>query len=194
MIIWIATGNKGKAEEFTLLLKEHQLYFLKDIHGYQEPKETGSSFEENARIKAQALQKQKPQEWVLGEDSGLVVPALGNAPGIYSARYAGPDATDKDNLNLLLRNMRPFTDNNRSAAFVSHIFVFSQTGKEYSVQGRVEGHITYKSVGDRGFGYDPIFIPNGEKQSFAQLGVEYKNQASHRFHAVQALLSKIEKK
>ena len=191
MTIWIATGNDGKADEFTLLLKGYQLFFLRDIPGYQVPEETGSSFEENARIKAQALRKQKPKDWVLGEDSGLEVPALYNAPGIYSARYAGSHATDERNLNLLLENMKAFIDEERSASFVSHIVAFSPKGKEYSVQGRVKGYIAHKPIGDKGFGYDPVFIPKGESESLAQLGVEYKNQASHRFHAVQALLSKI---
>lgn len=188
MTIWIATGNRGKAAEFILLLKEYQLYFLSDMLGYQAPAETGSSFEENARIKAQALRQKKPQEWVLGEDSGLEVPALDNAPGIYSARYAGLNATDKDNLNLLLRNMKPFVDEKRSASFVSHIVAFSPTGKEYSAQGKVEGYIAHKPMGDKGFGYDPVFIPKGETRSFAQLGMEYKNYSSHRFHAIQLFL------
>lgn len=187
----MATGNKGKVDEFTSLLKRHQLFFLRDIPGYQIPEETGSSFEENARIKAQTLQKQKPKDWVLGEDSGLEVPALHNAPGIYSARYAGSHATDENNLNLLLKNMKAFIDEKRSASFVCHIVAFSPKGKEYSVQGRLKGYITHKPIGDKGFGYDPIFIPKGELKSLAQLGVEYKNQVSHRFHAVQALLSKI---
>ncbi len=194
MTIWIATGNKGKAAEFNLLLKGHQLYFLKDIPGYQAPEETGSSFEENARIKAQALKKQKPQEWVLGEDSGLAVPALGNAPGIYSARYAGPDAKEEKNLILLLENMKSFEDEERVAFFISHIVVFSPLGEEYSVQGKTEGSIACKPKGDKGFGYDPVFIPRGETKSFAQLGVKYKNQFSHRFRAVQLFLSEIKKK
>ena len=191
MIIWIATENKGKAEEFNLLLPEHQLYFLKDISSYRTPEETGSSFEENARIKAQALKKQKPQEWVLGEDSGLEVPALCNAPGIYSARYAGPNATNEENCNLLLKNIKTLTDEKRSSSFVCHIVAFSPMGKEFSVKGRIDGYIAREPIGNKGFGYDPIFIPKGEVQSLAQLGVEYKNKSSHRFHAVQLFLSKI---
>ncbi len=192
--IWIATGNKGKAKEFKFLLKDHQLYFLKDLPDYQGPEETGSSFEENARIKAQALQKRKPKEWVLGEDSGLEVPALNNAPGIYSARYAGLGATDTDNLNLLLKNMKHLTGERRSAAFISHIVALSPEGKNHSIQGKVEGHIIYEPIGSEGFGYDPIFIPKGETKSFAQLGVEYKNNYSHRAKAVQMFLQQIKYK
>ena len=191
MTLWIATGNKGKAEEFKTLLKNYQIYFLKDIADYQVPEEIGFSFEENARIKAQALRKQKPREWILGEDSGLEVPALNNAPGIYSARYAGPGATDTDNLNLLLKNMKHLKGEKRSAAFISHIFALSPEGKNYSVQGKVEGHITYESIGTKGFGYDPVFIPKGETKSFAQLGTEYKNNHSHRAKAVQMLLQQM---
>ena len=197
MILWIATGNENKAREFTLLLKEHQLYFLKDLPEYQGPKqspgpeEIGSSFEENARIKMLALQKQKQGEWIMGEDSGLEVSSLNNAPGIYSARYAGPGATDKDNLNLLLENMKSFPNEKRSAAFISHIIVLSPQGKEYSVQGRVEGRITHKPMGDGGFGYDPVFIPEGETRSFAELGMEYKNYFSHRSQAVHLFLDQL---
>ena len=188
MTVWIATGNKGKAAEFLLLLKKYRLYFPKDLPGYQQPEETGSTFEENARIKARALFTQlKKKEWVLGEDSGLAVPALGKAPGIYSARYAGPKATDKDNRDLLLRNMESLLEEKRSACFLSHIVGISPDGKEYSVQGIVKGSISHKPMGEEGFGYDPVFIPNGEKKSFAQLGVDYKNRFSHRFYAIQKI-------
>ena len=187
MTLWIATGNKGKAEEFQLLLKEWELYFLKDLPGYVGPEETGASFEENARIKACSLKKLKVKEWILGEDSGLEVPALDNAPGVYSARYAGPSASDKDNLNLLLKNMKALLDEKRSACFVSHIVMFSPDGKEYSFEGRVEGNIARTPMGSAGFGYDPVFIPKGETLSFAQLGVEYKNHFSHRFQAIEKM-------
>ena len=138
--------------------------------------------------KLKHCKNKKPKEWVLGEDSGLEVPALNNAPGIYSARYAGPQATDRDNLNLLLQNMKSFTDEKRSAAFISHIIALSPEGKEYSVQSKVEGHITHKPIGTDGFGYDPVFIPKEKSKSFAQLGVEYKNNHSHRSKAVQMFL------
>ena len=194
MTLWIATGNKGKAEEFKLLLKEHQLYFLKDLISLNQkpfsmPEEIGSSFKENAQIKAYALKTLKPKEWVIGEDSGLEVPALGNAPGVYSARYAEPAATDQDNLDLLLKNMESLPDEKRSACFVSHIVVLSPEGKEYSFKGRVEGRIAREPIGNAGFGYDPVFIPKGETRSFAQLGVEYKNHSSHRFRAIQKIKS-----
>ena len=191
MTIWVATGNKGKAKEFKLLLPKHHLYFLKDIEGHKAPEETGSSFKENARIKAQALKTHKPKEWVIGEDSGLVVPALNNEPGIYSARYAGPHATDKENLDLLLHNMKYLKDEKRYAVFISHIFAFSPTGKEYSIEGKIEGYISHTPQGDKGFGYDPVFMPKNENQSMAQLGLDYKNNYSHRAQAIQLFLKKI---
>ena len=192
MTIWIATGNTGKVKEFKLLLPDHQLYFLKDIKSYKAPEETGSSFEENACIKAQALKIHKPKEWIIGEDSGLVVPALNSAPGIYSARYAGPHATDKENLDLLLKNMKSLKKEKRYAFFISHIFALSPAGKEYSIEGKIEGYISHKLLkGPEGFGYDPVFIPKKENQSMAQLGLEYKNLYSHRAQAIQLFLKKI---
>ena len=191
MTIWIATGNTGKAEEFKILLSKHQLYFLKDIKSYKAPEETGSSFKENAQIKTQALKIHKPEEWVIGEDSGLVVPALNKAPGIYSARYAGPHATDKENLDLLLNNMKFLKDEERYAVFISYIFAFSPTGKEYSIEGKIEGYISHTPQGNKGFGYDPVFIPKNENQSMAQLGLDYKNKYSHRAQAIQLFLKKV---
>ena len=193
MTLWIATGNRGKIEEFKFLLKEHQLYFLKNLalSSFSMPEETGFSFKENARIKAQALKKLKPIEWIIGEDSGLEVPALDNAPGIYSARYAGLRASDKDNRDLLLKNMELLSAEKRSARFISHIIVLSPKGKEYSFEGKVEGHISRTPVGIAGFGYDPVFIPKGDTRSFAQLGMEYKNRFSHRFHAIQKMKTQI---
>jgi len=188
MILWVATGNKGKAKEFLYLLKEHQIYFLKDLPDYKSSKETGFSFEENARIKAKDLKKIKPKQWVLGEDSGLEVPALNNAPGVFSARYAGPKATDMDNLNLLLSNMKGLSDHKRVANFISCIIALSPEGKEYFFQGKIEGYITTAPIGTEGFGYDPVFIPRNYKKSLAELGIKYKNRFSHRAQAVNGFL------
>ncbi len=214
--LWIATSNTSKVKEFKLLMKGNnfskyfsshiknpdikflkkisatnfQLYALKDIQNYKVPKETGSSFKENARIKAFALKNLKPKEWILGEDSGLEVPALDNFPGIYSARYAGTKATDEDNLHLLLKNMKHLSDRSRTAFFVSHIVALSPNGKEYSAEGLVKGSISFTPTGKAGFGYDPIFIPKGETKSFAELGMKYKNRFSHRFKALMMTMLK----
>lgn len=171
------------------------MHFLKDIPNYTNTKETGSSFVENARLKAQDLKKHKPKYWVLGEDSGLEVPALNKAPGIYSARYAGSKATDLNNMNLLLKNMEPFTQKKqREAYFISHIVALSPTGHEFCAKGIIHGHISYKATGENGFGYDPIFVPKGETLSFAELGVEYKNKSSHRFYAIKNIMPYLKNK
>ena len=229
MIFWIATGNKGKRKEFLTLLSPYPCYFLKDLPQYKAPAETGSSFQENAHIKALALKEYLNQREttrvpadtaVVGEDSGLEVLALGrhlwadqqlypkirptdrgdnprprrhggSAPGIYSARYAGRQATDRENVDLLLKNMKAIPEGQRQAVFVSHIVALSFGGREYSVEGRLEGVITRSFRGDEGFGYDPVFIPKGENQTLAELGVTYKNRFSHRAKAVQKLLTTI---
>ena len=203
MAVWIATGNKGKAKEFNLLFSAFEkCYFLSDLPNYKAPEETGSSFEENARIKALALSRyldklakesdrrekisQIESSLRMGEDSGLEVLALDSAPGIYSARYAGPLATDQENVDLLLHNMKNVSD--REACFVSYIVALSVTGQEYSVEGRLKGSISFEPRGREGFGYDPVFIPKGYSKTMAELGMEYKNRYSHRAEAVQKLL------
>ncbi len=243
-VFWVATGNAGKAREFARLLRPGLCYFLSDLKGYNAPEETGSSFEENARLKAYALKQYlqktiwpakdqnpvlppalgafdqptpikdqnpvlqpplgafdqptsikdqnpvlQPALGVLGEDSGLEVLALDGAPGIYSARYAGEQATDQDNLELLLKNMQGLPQSRRQACFVSHIVCLTPEGKEYSVEGRLPGRIALASQGHEGFGYDPIFVPEGAEGTMAQLGMTYKNLFSHRAKAVHRLLS-----
>ena len=218
-IFWIATGNSGKARELSLLLSPRMCYFLSDLKNYKAPEEKGTSFEENARLKAYALKqylkKHMKDIWpdlksharsqdqrakpcltppplqVLGEDSGLEVSALGKAPGIYSARYAGPQATDKENIYLLLKNMQGLPPNKRQACFVSHIVVLTTEGKEYSVEGRLIGHIALAPQGHKGFGYDPLFVPKGANGTMAQWDVTKKNRFSHRAQAVHRLLSSI---
>ena len=223
-VFWVATGNSGKAREFARLLRPGLCYFLSDLKEYKAPEETGSSFEENARLKAYALKQYlqktiwpakdqnpvlqpalrafdqptpikdqnpvlQPPLGVLGEDSGLEVLALDGAPGIYSARYAGEQATDQDNLELLLKNMQGLPQSRRQACFVSHIVCLTPEGKEYSVEGRLPGRIALASQGHEGFGYDPIFVPEGAEGTMAQLGMAYKNRFSHRAKAVHRLLS-----
>ncbi len=190
MTLWIATSNQGKIKEFQTLLPEFALLFPTNLKDYQAPEETGTSFKENAKLKAWSLKKLKSKEWIIAEDSGLEVLALNKAPGHCSARYAGPKATDQENLDLLMKNLTPFSFEQRLARFVSHIIALSPTGKEFSCQGTVEGHIAEEAKGNEGFGYDPVFIPLGQTKSFAELNMEYKNSCSHRFKAVQQLKKK----
>ena len=206
MVLWIATGNKGKVREFQSLLPSFALRFLSDIEKYSPPKETGTSYEKNARIKAQSLkyffERQKPSVlnmscWILGEDSGLTVPAIGNMPGIYSARYSGPSASDSDNIRRLMRELKDVPELQREAYFTSHIVAISPDGEEFSCEGVVHGRIANSYEEEESghhwpgdwprFGYDPIFIPKGETRNFFELGLSYKNQCSHRALAVQKL-------
>ncbi len=177
---------------------------------YLSPKETGQTFKENALIKAQCFYqflKSQPMDcqnlWVIGEDSGLEVKALDGKPGIYSARYKKPQASDADNLNHLLHEMKAIAEDKRHARFICHIVAFSKT-QTLSCQGVVKGYIMtegkYQQLEKKRslipllwptnwprFGYDPVFVPEGEKKSFFDLGVHYKNRHSHRFQAVKKL-------
>ena len=209
-MLWIATGNKGKVREFRLLLQLFTLRFLSDVPGYLSPQETGVSYKENARIKALGLknflENQNPALldsmcWVLGEDSGLTVPAIGNMPGIYSARYSGPSASDSDNIRRLMYELKDVHESQRQAYFTSYIIAISPDGEEFSCEGVINGRIanSYEEEESKHFsghhwpgdwprfGYDPVFIPKGEQLNFFQLGMTYKNQCSHRFLAVQKL-------
>lgn len=212
MELWIATTNKGKVREFNLLLQSFTLRFLKEVPAYQAPEETGSSFQENARIKARSFKYFLDQQryllankkyLVIGEDSGLNVPALAMRPGIYSARYSGKGATDESNVRKLMQEMSRLPKVKRGAYLTSHIVAISWRGKEFSCEGVLEGHIvdTYNETNSTmskqesntwpenwpRFGYDPVFIPAGKKKSFFELGLQFKNSCSHRYLAVQKL-------
>lgn len=198
MQIWVATGNQGKLNEFKMLLNRLVAQGL-DVHAQSElpvfspPPENGDSFLANARIKSRALRSVKSDSWVLGEDSGLLVAGLGGLPGIHSARYAGPKASDAENNAKLLKMMtiRPMA--NRSATFISTIVAYSPSGEEFVFEGRLEGEIAKAQKGTAGFGYDTVFIPQGESKTLAELGLAFKNKVSHRAHAVAQLLEILEK-
>jgi XTP/dITP diphosphohydrolase len=194
MELWIATGNKGKVTEYKLGLKELadlKIFTQADIPSFTPRPEDGKTFLENAQIKARTLKAVKPGVWVLGEDSGLEVEGLNHLPGIHSARYAGPKASDSENIAKLLKMMtiRPIA--NRNAQFVCSTVVFTPDGAEWHFEGVMKGTISSKPVGQMGFGYDPVFIPEGQTQTLAELGPGYKNQHSHRAHALKAFLEKL---
>lgn len=202
MEVWIATGNKGKLNEFKLLLSEleaplKELNDKLEIHSQGElsyfaaPDENGKTFEENARIKARALKSVKPNTWVIADDSGLEVEGLGGIPGIHSARYAGPKASDGENMAKLLKMMTIRPMNNRNARFTCCLVVYSPTGEEFVLNGSLEGVIAKAPKGTMGFGYDPVFVPNGETLTLAELTPGYKNKNSHRAKATQQLNAKI---
>jgi len=183
--LWLASGNAHKLSEISGLLGI-RLRSLKELSDPPALEETGTTFEENALIKARGLRDATGQ-WALADDSGLCVDALGGAPGVYSARFAGPQADDAANNLKLLRELEKGED--RSAAFVCVLALCGPGGEEWVVRGTCRGSIARQPSGDRGFGYDPLFHPEGYTGSFAELGEEVKQRESHRARALQELLS-----
>lgn len=195
MELWIATGNKGKLAEYKLLLRELpdlKVFSQADIASFTPRPEDGKTFEDNARIKAKTLRAVKNNVWVLGEDSGLVVEGLGGLPGIHSARYAGPKASDSENVAKLLKMMTLKPMQNRNAKFVASVVIYTPTGEEWVFTGEMKGVIASKPAGLHGFGYDPVFVPEGQSQTLAELGSGYKSQHSHRSHALKAFLERLQ--
>jgi len=191
-VLWIATRNRGKTREFSQLLRG--ICRVRDLHGlpgFPEIRETGKTFSANARIKAQALSRILRDRPILADDSGLVVPALGGRPGVYSARFSGPKATDQTNRTKLLRLLKVKAGARRRAYFEACL-VISQNGAVLgSVSGRVWGRITTQEMGKGGFGYDPIFQPQGFSKTFGELPSTTKHRISHRARAVAKLKRRI---
>jgi XTP/dITP diphosphohydrolase len=199
MNIWIATGNQGKLNEFKMLFNRLVMEHGLDVHSQKElpvftpPPENGDSFVANARIKARALKAVKPGEWVMADDSGLIVDGLGGLPGIHSARYAGPHASDLENTAKLLKMIAIRHVANRKARFQCVIVAYDPSGTEHVFEGVFEGEIATKQRGTGGFGYDPVFIPEGHTQTLAELDSALKNKISHRAKAVNGLMELMEK-
>lgn len=189
----VATRNRHKTREIQHILGPE--FMVRDLGAHPEVseiRESGTSFEENAKLKALAASKQLPA-LVIADDSGLEVDALGGAPGIYSARYAGANATEKDKIDKLLRELARVraTEDGRRARFRC-IVVLARNGNLLGTfEGIVEGSIADEARGDSGFGYDPIFIPEGLKQTFGELPTEVKNTISHRAKAIRALADRL---
>ncbi len=175
--IYLASTNSHKAREMGEFLEGVAEVLIHPE--YKAPHEDGDSFRENAIIKAKALSRLIPKELVLGEDSGLVVPFLGGAPGVKSHRFS-TRGTDLSNIEKLLSALKPASGQERKAYFVSY-GVLMRGGKIlWEGEGRVEGEITHKPMGEEGFGYDPVFFYPPMKRTFAQLTREEKNRVSHR--------------
>lgn len=190
----LATGNLHKVEEFARLLKDSNVDVIsaKVCGGMPEVDENGSTFAENAHIKARALHALAPNgAWVMADDSGLEVDELNGAPGIYSARYAGSGASDKDNVAKLLKAMQGLSVNLRKARFKCVLCVIDSKGGVTYHEGTCEGRIATESHGEGGFGYDPVFVPDGYFESLAELGSELKNRISHRARAVKSMRQKL---
>ena len=190
MEIVLATHNKNKIREIEKLLSEvfADITVLSAVDvGVDDIEETGSTFEENAMIKAMAVWK--PGRLTLADDSGLCVNALDGEPGLYSARYAGEPANDAKNNEKLLNRLAPFSD--RSAYFICTIACILPDGRRFFVEGRSEGTILHQAAGSGGFGYDPLFFSTDVQKTFAELSLDEKNSVSHRGRALQALKTKL---
>ena len=182
MQLVLASGNSGKIREFKQLLGDGIKAFSEIIEAF-EIIEDGNTFAENALIKARAIYEKLGENYlVISDDSGISVPLLGDIPGIYSARYAGEDATAKQNLEKLISEVGKQTDRT-PAYYTAAIAIVSRYG-EYVVHGWMHGDVIAESRGNHGFGYDPMFIPEGYEQTLAELGDEVKAEISHRHKAL----------
>lgn len=191
----LASSNENKKREFNQILKKVGFNVITpddinlDISGIVEDAET---FKGNAFIKADYLRK-KASLPVIADDSGLVVDALSGEPGVYSARYAGPDKNNEDNIRKLLKNLEGVEQDKRTAHFVCALCMLFPNGEKIEVQGEVSGKITFEKCGESGFGYDPVFLYEDNK-TFAQMSSDEKNEISHRKVALNKLLEKLKEK
>jgi XTP/dITP diphosphohydrolase len=189
----VATRNRHKTREIQQSLgPDFRVCDLGAHPEISEIDESGTSFEENAKLKAVAASKQLPT-LVIADDSGLEVDALDGAPGIYSARYAGANATDRDKIDKLLRELARVdaTQDARRARFRCVVALARNGSVLATFEGIVEGRIADEVRGDSGFGYDPIFVPNGSDQTFGELPKEVKNAISHRGKAIRTLADRL---
>lgn len=197
MRLYLATGNLHKVEELSRLFAEAgmdaMLLPAMEAGGMPPVEETEESFLGNARLKAKALRERvPPASWVLAEDSGLEVAALGGEPGVRSARYAGPDATDAENRARLLERLTGVPASERKARFVCVMVLLGPSGgkggSEMIFEGSCPGKIVERERGEGGFGYDPLFVPDGLEETFAEADPALKNRLSHRGEACRKLL------
>ncbi|WP_191560675.1 XTP/dITP diphosphatase [Metabacillus idriensis] len=184
----IATKNAGKLVEFQSILSAYDLkaISLLDLEESPDVEETGSTFEENAILKAEAISKMYGK-MAIADDSGLSVDFLGGEPGIYSARYAGVDKNDAANIEKVLHKLNGITKEERNARFRCALALAEPGRETITVEGSVEGYITDEPIGENGFGYDPIFLVKDKAKTMAQLTKEEKNKISHRAVALQKL-------
>jgi XTP/dITP diphosphohydrolase len=190
MKIVLASHNSNKVKEIQELLpKSIEIISLKDLNFKDEIEETENSFIGNSSLKANYIH-QKLGVNVISDDSGLEVDALNNEPGVFSARYAGKNANDENNINLLLENLKGVT--NRKARFKCVITLILNS-KEYHFEGEINGKISTEKKGNLGFGYDPVFIPENEPKTFAEMNLAEKNKFSHRAKAIHKLVQFLSK-
>ncbi len=192
MKILLATGNRHKVEELSAILNKNkenppfELVCLKDFPGLPEVVEDGKTLEENAVKKAMTAALATGL-WSLADDTGLEVPALNGAPGVYSARYAGPNCSFQDNCDKLLAELKGKKGRDREAVFRCVVALSAPSGQVRIREGRLEGRITESAFGTAGFGYDPIFLVPEKDKTLAEMSAEEKNEISHRWAAVRAV-------
>lgn len=182
----LGTRNPGKVKEITEILVDSGWSFrsLQEFANVESAEENGNTYSENAIAKAR-FYASATGLWTLADDSGLEVESLGGAPGVFSARYAGDDATDADRRELLLSELAKTGSQNRRARFVAVVAIAKADGEILNVsEGICEGTLTFAPRGNGGFGYDPLFVPNGYDQTFAELPDDIKNRISHRARAL----------
>lgn len=193
--VLIASNNAHKAVEIAEALDFLGWEFktLKQAGVQSDPEENGETFLDNARIKAYAAQQASGGMAVLADDSGLEVDALGGAPGVHSARYAGEPCDDAANNAKLLDALANVPDKRRTGRFVCHLVYLDEQGRETDARGTVEGRIAHEAHGQHGFGYDPLFLPEvfGFERSLGQALPEEKNAVSHRGNALRELRKKL---
>ncbi len=184
--LYFATQNQNKLNEVRKKLPPSiSLSDLSEFNLAEEIPETGKTLEENALIKAQFIYE-KLKVNCFADDSGLEVESLGNAPGVYSARYAGEPKNDQNNIDKLLHDLEGNPDRNAQFRTVISLIL---DGKKHLFEGIIKGKILTSRQGNNGFGYDPVFIPDGHEKSFAEMTLEEKNKISHRAIAVEKLIA-----
>lgn len=187
--VTLASENRHKLRELRALLPRWR---IEPLGATEMPEETGTTFYANARAKSLfARTAGRSDAWTLGEDSGLEVDGLGGRPGIHSARYAGADAADEENVARLLEELGGLEDEGRRARYVCELVLLSPELEEFRGTGALEGHIANAPRGTGGFGYDPVFVPAGETRTVAELGDAWKARWSHRARAAAALLDAV---
>lgn len=190
----IATRNQGKIDEVQRLLSIHAPQVrLRSVAEFDldDVEETGNSFEENALLKAQTIATATGLP-ALADDSGIAIDALGGAPGVYSARWSGVHGDDKANIAKVLTQLESISDEDRGAQFVCVIALARPDGKNLIVRGQVQGKVLRNPAGENGFGYDPIFQPEGFTLTTAQMTPEEKDAISHRGKALREIAPKIQ--
>ncbi|MCR4945386.1 MAG: XTP/dITP diphosphatase [Lachnospiraceae bacterium] len=193
--IVFATGNENKMREIRQILSDLGMEIVSMKQAGVDPDivEDGTTFMENAVIKAKAVAALLPDDFVLADDSGLVVDALGGEPGVYSARYMGENTSYDIKNKAIIDRLEGVPKEKRTARFVCAIAAVTPSGKVLEAEGKIEGYIGYEQAGENGFGYDPIFYLYENDLSTAQIPPEEKNSISHRGNALRAIRGELER-